>query len=48
MSETEFRIFNGAFSIGADLIYAALFTAFFKSFIKQQKLLIVFFYLYPF
>lgn len=42
MSETEFRIFNGAFSIGTDLIYATLFTAFFKSFIKRQKLLIVF------
>ena len=47
MSETGFRIFNSAFSIGAELIYAALLTAFFKPFLTDQgrkwrKLLIVF------
>ncbi len=47
MSETGFRMFNEAFSIGAELIYAALLTAFFKPFIPSQgrkwrKLLIVF------
>ena len=47
MSETGFRIFNSAFSIGAELIYAVLLTAFFKPFLTDQgrkwrKLLIVF------
>ena len=47
MSETGFRIFNSAFSIGAELIYAVLLTAFFKPFMSDQgrrwrKLLIVF------
>jgi len=48
MSETGFRIFNSAFSAGAELTYAVLLTAFFKPFIPSQgrkwrKLLIVFF-----
>ena len=47
MSETGFRIFNSAFSIGAELIYAVLLTAFFKPFLTDQgrkwrKLLIAF------
>ena len=47
MSETGFRIFNSAFSAGAELTYAVLLTAFFKPFIPSQgrkwrKLLIVF------
>ena len=47
MSETGFRIFNSAFSIGAELIYAVLLTAFFKPFMSNQgrrwrKLLVVF------
>ena len=47
MSETGFRIFNSAFSIGAELIYAVLLTAFFKPFLTDQgrkwrKLLVVF------
>lgn len=47
MSETGFRIFNSAFSIGAELIYAVLLTAFFKPFMNDQgrrwrKLLIIF------
>ena len=47
MSETGFRIFNSAFSAGAELTYAVLLTAFFKPFIpsqgrKRRKLLIVF------
>ena len=47
MSETGFRIFNSAFSIGAELIYAVLLTAFFKPFLTDQgrkwrKLFIVF------
>lgn len=47
MSETGFRIFNSAFSIGAELAYAVLLTAFFKPFMTDQgrkwrKLLIVF------
>ena len=48
MSETGFRIFNSAFSAGAELTYAVLLTAFFKPFIPSQgrkwrRLLIVFF-----
>ena len=48
MSETGFRIFNQAFSAGAELTYAVLLTAFFKPFIPSQgrkwrRLLIVFF-----
>ena len=47
MSETGFRIFNSAFSAGAELTYAILLTAFFKPFVpaqgrKWRKLLIVF------
>ena len=47
MSETGFRIFNQAFSAGAELTYAVLLTAFFKPFIPSQgrkwrKLLLVF------
>ena len=47
MSETGFRIFNSAFSAGAELTYAVLLTAFFKPFMiaqgrKWRKLLIVF------
>ena len=47
MSETGFRIFNSAFSAGAELTYAVLLTAFFKPFIPSQgrkwrKLLLVF------
>ena len=47
MSETGFRIFNSAFSAGAELTYAVLLTAFFKPFMiargqKRRKLLIVF------
>ena len=37
MSETGFRIFNQAFSAGAELTYAALLTAFFRPFIPQDK-----------
>ena len=36
MSETGFRIFNSAFSAGAELTYAVLLTAFFKPFIPSQ------------
>ena len=47
MSETGFRIFNQAFSAGAELTYAALLTAFFRPFVPQDKrrcgLLLVFF-----
>ena len=48
MSETGFRIFNSTFSVGAELTYAVLLTAFFKPFIPSQgrkcrRLLIVFF-----
>ena len=47
MSETGFRIFNQAFSAGAELTYAALLTAFFWPFVPQDKrrrgLLLVFF-----
>ena len=48
MSETGFRMFNSAFSIGAELTYAILLTAFFKPFIpfhgrKWRKLFLVFF-----
>ena len=47
MSETGFRIFNSAFSAGAELTYAVLLTAFFKPFIpaqgrKWRKLILVF------
>ena len=47
MSETGFRIFNQAFSAGAELTYAVLLTAFFKPFLtgqgrKWRKPLIVF------
>ncbi len=47
MSEAGFRIFNSAFSVGAELTYAILLTAFFHPFIpsqdrKRQKLPIVF------
>ena len=47
MSETGFRIFNSAFSAGAELVYAVMFTAFFKPFLSDQgrkwrKLLVVF------
>ncbi|MCI8525359.1 MAG: sensor histidine kinase, partial [Oscillospiraceae bacterium] len=47
MSETGFRIFNSAFSAGAELTYAVLLTAFFQPFIpargrKRRKLLLVF------
>ena len=47
MSETGFRIFNSAFSAGAEVTYAILLTAFFKPFVPSQgrkwrKLLIVF------
>ena len=47
MSETGFRIFNSAFSAGAELTYAVLLTAFFKPFIPSQgwkwrKLILVF------
>ena len=47
MSETGFRIFDSAFSVGTDVIYAILFTAFFHPFLtahgqKWRKLLIVF------
>lgn len=47
MSETGFRIFNNTFSVGAELAYAILFTAFFYPFLtvrdrKWRKLLIVF------
>lgn len=47
MSETGFRIFNNTFSVGAELIYAGLLTAFFYPFItarsrKRRKGLIVF------
>ncbi len=37
MSETGFRIFNQAFSAGAELTYAALLTAFFRSFVPRDK-----------
>ena len=37
MSETGFRIFNQAFSAGAELTYAALLTAFFRPFVPQDK-----------
>ena len=37
MSETGFRIFNQAFSAGAELTYAALLTAFFGPFVPQGK-----------
>ncbi len=47
MSETGFRIFNQAFSAGAELTYATLLTAFFRPFVPQDKrrcgLLLVFF-----
>ena len=47
MSETGFRIFNQAFSAGAELTYAALLTAFFRPFVPRDKrrrgLLLVFF-----
>jgi len=36
MSETQFRIFNGAFSVGAELIYAISLTAFFHPFLTAQ------------
>ena len=46
MSETGFRMFNQAFSIGAELLYAGLLTAFFRPFIPQdgrlRRLLLVF------
>ncbi len=47
MSETQFRIFNEAFSVGAELIYAIFLTAFFHPFLtaqgqKWRKLLIIF------
>ena len=47
MSEAGFRIFNYAFSVGAELTYAVMLTAFFKPFLtlqgrKRRKLLIVF------
>ena len=47
MSETGFRIFNSAFSAGAEVTYAILLTAFFRPFVPSQgrkwrKLLIVF------
>ena len=38
MSETGFRIFNQAFSAGAELTYAALLTAFFRPFVPQDKM----------
>ena len=37
MSETGFRIFNQAFSAGAELTYAALLTAFFRPFVPKDK-----------
>ena len=37
MSETGFRIFNQAFSAGAELTYAALLTAFFRPFVPRDK-----------
>ena len=37
MSETGFRIFNQAFSAGAELTYAALLTAFFRPFVLRDK-----------
>ena len=37
MSETGFRIFNQAFSAGAELTYAALLTAFSRPFVPQDK-----------
>ncbi len=47
MSETQFRIFNEAFSVGAELIYAIFLTVFFHPFLTDQgqkwrKLLIIF------
>ncbi len=47
MSETGFHIFNKAFSVGTELIYAVLLTAFFCPFVttlehKWRKLLIIF------
>ncbi len=47
MSEAGFRMFNGAFSAGAELTYAVLFTAFFRPFLsgrsrKRRGLLFVF------
>jgi len=48
MSEAAFRIFNEAFSVGAEWIYAILLTGFFYPFLtaqggKRKKLLIIFF-----
>lgn len=37
MSETGFRIFNTAFSLGAGLIYAVLLTAFFRPFMAVRE-----------
>ena len=37
MSETGFRIFNQAFSAGAELTYAVLLTGFFRPFVPQDK-----------
>lgn len=37
MSETGFRIFNQAFSAGAELTYAALLTVFFRPIVPQDK-----------
>ena len=46
MSETGFGRFNQVFSITAELLYAGLFTVFFRSFLpqehRQKKLLLLF------